>query len=762
VAHDFNNVIAAIMGYAHMLEEDLEPSDTRREDVSEILRAAGRATALTRQLLSLSHQRVTEPHSVDLHEVVRGLERMLRRVIGEDIDLGVLLHARQSNVLGDPGQLEQILMNLAVNARDAMPRGGKLTIETSDLLADETLASDMAVNAGRYVAFSVTDTGVGMDPNTQARIFEPFFTTKERGRGTGLGLSTVYGIVQQSQGHILCYSQLGKGTSFRVYLPRSEEAADVEQDDPADEVERVALRPRTDTTVLVVEDDGEVLRIASRILRNHGYRVLEASGAEQAHNSCLQEAGEIHLLLADLLLRDARGTELARQLVKLCPGMRVLYMSGYPTGALAHHGALATDARLIEKPFAPRALLAAVAETLADAEKNGQGSGALSTPGEAAPRALVVDDDPSVRRVLVRLSQLAGLEVREAEDGAQAAQLVRTESFDVIVSDVAMPGMTGIELLREVRRHDLDVPVVLITGAPDVSSASEAVQYGAFRYLGKPIDAQRLHDVLSQALRFHRFARIKREALAAIGRGASSVDLAGLDVCFERALQHAWVAFQPVVDAHRRAVFGFEALLRSDEASMATPLELLAAAEQLGRMDELGMRVRELVAEAASEAPPDSSLFVNVRTSDVVSGSLASSSSPLAPLADRVVFELTERLAVTDPPMVKRHIEQLRKLGYRIALDGLGATDSGIATFAQLEPDIAKIDRTMVRHLHLHERRRHLVGELVSLCHDMGAKVVGEGVETPEERDCAMALGCDLLQGYFFARPAPQFHVPSW
>jgi signal transduction histidine kinase/response regulator RpfG family c-di-GMP phosphodiesterase len=359
VAHDFNNLLAVIMGYGELLLGDFDASDPKGNDVSEMLAAAKRGVALTRQLLAFSRQQLVQLAILDLNQIVEGIEKMLRRIIGEHIRLSTRLATGLGHFKADASQIEQILLNLTVNARDAMPEGGRLAIETRNVRLDEAAAAAQpGVSPGDYVVLTVTDTGVGMDEETKKRVFEPFFTTKEVGKGTGLGLSTVYGIVRQSGGHIVIKSEVGKGASFEVYFPRNESG----------EATRSSAAPppvaqKASETVLIVEDDEGVRVVASRILRDQGYHVLEARRASEARRIWEKHGPSVDLLLTDVVMPDVNGPRLAEELGKTRPGLRVLYMSGYPgAGGLVgpEGGALAC----IEKPFTPSSLAAKVREML--------------------------------------------------------------------------------------------------------------------------------------------------------------------------------------------------------------------------------------------------------------------------------------------------------------------------------------------------------------------------------------------------------------
>jgi two-component system cell cycle sensor histidine kinase/response regulator CckA len=359
VAHDFNNVLTAITGTCDLLLLDLAPGDRRREDVEDIKKAAERATTLTRQLLAFSRRQVLQAQTLDLNAVVRALEKMLPRLLGEDVQLTLSLAPDLGAVHADPGQIDQVLVNLAVNARDAMPEGGRLTIETANVELDETYAREHAgVVAGPHVALMVTDTGVGMDAEIQSHIFEPFFTTKGEGKGTGLGLSTVHGIVTQSGGTVWVYSEPGRGTTLKIYLPRVDERVPRAEPTPTETV------PGGRETLLLAEDDPGVRRVASQVLTQKGYHVLVAPNGEAALTMARAHEGEITLLVTDLVMPGMTGRELAELLEATRPGLRVLYMSGYTDDSVVRHGVLSEGLAYLQKPFTPQALAAKVREVL--------------------------------------------------------------------------------------------------------------------------------------------------------------------------------------------------------------------------------------------------------------------------------------------------------------------------------------------------------------------------------------------------------------
>jgi PAS domain S-box-containing protein len=360
IAHDFNNMLAVIIWYCNIFLKSLHPESTLKSGVEEIIKAVNRAIALTRQLMTFSSKQVMQPQVIDLNQVVRDIEKLLRRLGGEDVDLRIILDPDLDNVKADPSQLEQVIMNLAINARDAMPDGGKLTVETGNVYLDENYFFQHPYTIpGNYVRLTVSDNGMGMDKDTQAQIFEPFFTTKEPGKGTGLGLATVYGILKQSGGYIEVYSELGQGTTFKVYLPRVEE--EVEAPKPLPEF---AEPGRGTETILLVEDEETLRRLVCAALREHGYQVLEARHGAQAMLRCENYRGPIHLLLTDVILPKLSGRELADRLTPKHPGLQVLYMSGYTENTIIHHGVMDSEMNFIQKPFSPEELLRKVRDLL--------------------------------------------------------------------------------------------------------------------------------------------------------------------------------------------------------------------------------------------------------------------------------------------------------------------------------------------------------------------------------------------------------------
>ena len=360
ISHDFNNLLTVILGYTDISKRTLKEGDPLLRNLEEIGKASERAASLTRQLLAFSRKQVMQPKVFDLNTVVSDLKKMLRRMIGEDIELRVISEADLGNIKADPVQLEQVIMNLVVNARDAMPRGGKLSIETSNVYLDESYAREhVSVDPGEYVMLAISDTGCGMNEETRQRIFEPFFTTKESGKGTGLGLSMVYGIVKQSGGNIWVYSEEGRGTTFKIYFPRVTAEAE--------EYRRVGdtfEMPKGSETILLVEDAALVRTLARQVLETAGYKVLEAASAEAALTICEPNGTRIDLLLTDVVMPGMSGNDMSKILLARQPDMPVLYMSGYTDEAIVQHGVLEAGINFLQKPFSPGALALKVREVL--------------------------------------------------------------------------------------------------------------------------------------------------------------------------------------------------------------------------------------------------------------------------------------------------------------------------------------------------------------------------------------------------------------
>ena len=383
---------------------------------------------------------------------------------------------------------------------------------------------------------------------------------------------------------------------------------------------------------------------------------------------------------------------------------------------------------------------------------------APAQPAGELPRVLLVEDDEHLRRALTRaLSQ--SYRVTPVPSAEAAVAEVRAERFDAVLTDLNLCGMNGVELLKRLREQDLDLPVMIMTGEPKLDSAMRAVEFGAMRYLVKPVDLSELRTALASAVSLRRLAAARRQSLEELGQGAHGAsDKAGLETVVDAAIETLRCAWQPIVNWPRRRVVGYEALMRS---RLPTPTVLLDAAERSGRGVELGRAMRAVVAKAGELAPP-ADLYVNINPRELLDGGLYDPEAPLTKLASRVVLEVTERASLESISDVRARLAKLRKLGFRIALDDLGAGYAGLASFATLEPDVVKIDLALVRDVHRSPTRRRLIASILSACRDLKCQAIAEGVELPAERDALSDLGCELFQGFLFARPGFAFPDPQW
>ncbi len=474
IAHDFNNLLTVINGYSDILLGSQTTDERMRRSLTEVRKAGQRAAELTRQLLAFSRKQMVELKAVDLNQVISENRDLLGRLIGEDVELVTNLAPSLGQVLADPGQLLQVLMNLTGNARDAMPQGGRLTIATKNLELDQAAAAAHPdAQPGAYVSLEVADTGMGIDPKVRQWLFDPFFTTKGEGKGTGLGLATVYGIVRQSGGWIDVESDPGEGATFRIGLPCI----------PVSASTGVVLAPEPGDlsgteTILLVEDQEQVRRLASTVLTGFGYRVKEAASGDEALSMAGNHAGPIHLLLTDMVMPGMTGRELALRLRGSHPGMQVLYMSGYSEDLIARSGAPDANVACIPKPFRPEELAAKVRAVL--------------NAGNSRSRILVVDDEDEVRTLLVEILRSAGYEVVSARNGNEALEQLETQNFSLVVADLVMPDREGIETIRDIRQGYPESKIVAVSGAFGGSYLKMAELLGADATLPKPIEPRQL------------------------------------------------------------------------------------------------------------------------------------------------------------------------------------------------------------------------------------------------------------------------------
>ncbi len=483
IAHDFNNLLTIINGYSDLVMQNLAGIDPLREQLTAIRNAGERAAGLTQQLLAFSRRQVIAPTVLNLNDVVTDTEKMLRRLIGEDIELKTILDESLGNVSADAGQLNQVLMNLTVNARDAMPDGGKLTFETSNANIDVSFAFPHSdVLPGRYVLLTVTDTGVGMDRQTLQNIFEPFFTTKKPGTGTGLGLATVYGILKQSKGWIWAESEPGQGTTFKLCFPRVDAPVDITVESKVADVESLGGAE----TILVVEDQVEVRQLAVEVLRSYGYQVLEAANGGDALLLCERNSAPIHLMVTDVIMPGMTGRELAQRLQQIRPDTKVLYISGYAAEVIANKGILEHGVAYLPKPFAPNSLARKVREVLGNRSSE--------------KTILVVDDERGIRKLLHEILESAGYEVLEAANGKEAMRVVKNHEVDVVLTDIVMPEQEGIETVRALRTEYPQIRVIVMSGAFDGQYLKVAKMLGAHATLEKPILSHQLLQTVYEVM----------------------------------------------------------------------------------------------------------------------------------------------------------------------------------------------------------------------------------------------------------------------
>src|SRR4051812_36394798 len=389
------------------------------------------------------------------------------------------------------------------------------------------------------------------------------------------------------------------------------------------------------------------------------------------------------------------------------------------------------------------------------------GEGRPSAGHTMAPEVMIVDDEPITARGYARALTSAGYKVTIAAAGREGATLARSKRFDVIVSDIAMPDMNGLALLRDIRQGDLDVPMIFMTGSPALETAMEAIEFGAFRYLLKPVPLDSLLEVVNRAVALHKLARVRREASGLKElEGKPIGDRAGLEARFASAVEKLWVAAQPIVSWSGRSTFAYETLLRTDEPTLRSPLDFFDAAERLGKAAELGRIIRRHVATLLAGARPPGHIFVNLHPADLEDPELYAEDGALTPFASQVVLEITERAALDRIHELSNRVTRLRKFGYRIAIDDLGAGYAGLTSFAQLEPEVVKVDMSLVRGIDSSPVKQKLVRSIISLCTELGIQLVAEGIETPAERDTLIGLGGDLCQGYLFAKPGRGFPTP--
>jgi len=761
LAHDFNNLLCAIIAYTDFARDGGNDESQRQRDLEEVLKAADRAAALTRQLLTFSRRNRCSKEIVDINERLCQLHGLLTRTLGEKIELEPVLSAHPATIEIDPAQFDQLLLNLTQNARDAMPDGGllRISVESND---GEGPESD------RFVRLKVSDTGRGMDRQTRQRIFEPFFTTKSSGSGAGLGLATSFAIVEQARGSIEVESVENQGTTFLVQWPFSRPAA---LSKPS---ELPARAFGCGFQVLVVEDEPSLRRVTKRVLEGAGYQVHTASDGEQAKLLIDRVGRDLSAVVTAVVIAKADGLDVVNYLRRTCPETPVVLVAGYMDDKL--QDIALENSSLLWKPFQRDELLRVVGEAIGATPSLEQlevqpeslpeavpeaavppptsNNGAVGPRGYQA-RVLLVDDDEVLCQAGIRILEPVGFQVVTRSSFQQARETLASESFDALIVDINLSGGDGLDLLELAR----GTPAVLMTGSITAETARRAVEQKVQAYLPKPVASEQLCMAVREAVESGRISKLRNKLLASRHGGNEFVgDLRGTEVLFDRALSTIAMHFQPIVRAQDHSIFGYEALLRCGEPQMRNPLKLLAAAEVLGRADDVGRAVRASVAQTLKDHPERTeAIFVNLHPSELQAGYLAKADEPLLEFAPRIILEITERASLRTGPGLSNELKRVRQSGYRVAVDDLGEGYSGLNSLVTLQPHIVKIDMSLVRDIHQAPLKIDIVSALIEMAHRSGILVVGEGVEVVEERDVLVAMGCDLLQGYYLAKPAPPF-----
>lgn len=503
--------------------------------------------------------------------------------------------------------------------------------------------------------------------------------------------------------------------------------------------------------LLLVDDDAALLRMMTRFLTREGFHVTAAAGCVEA----LRRLGgdeAFDAIVTDLKLGDGSGSEVVRAARRLDPQPYTVVMTGHYS-ALVSANTLRDGAQdCIEKPISGPALAAQLRQACGREEVSDRDTLEVDEVAQGTGVALILDDDPGVLHVVDRVLRDAGMKTITTSSASEALRVLAESPADVVVSDISMPGMTGVEFLEHLRRTGSEVPVIFVTGLPELSTAIRAVELGAFRYLTKPFDHEELATTAARAANFGRMAALKKRASELLEPRILEQDPQTLRRSFDSACERLWMAAQPIVATDAmRTLYGYEYLLRSDDVVLRTPGHLLAAAEQLDAVPQLSQLVYALVAAAAPEE--DCALFVNVHPADLRHKTLYDRRAPLTRIAERVVLEITERGNLEQVPDLRGRISALRDLGFRVAVDDLGAGYAGLNSLVSLHPDVVKLDMTLVRDIDSSVMKRALVGSMARVCQDLGILIVAEGIETEAELETIQELGCDLVQGYLIGKP---------
>lgn len=756
IAHDFNNILSAVMGYSELaLWAAVDQSQKLHLDG--VVNAAQRGALLTRKLLDLSTSAKTEwAHgSSDLLQVVQQGYRMGQRLAGDKIKLSLELDSEPMWVSLDSTSLEQVVMNLIDNAKDAMPAGGHVAIAVRR--PDEPSGT---FEPRQYVRLTVRDNGTGMDEATLARIFEIFFTTKPI--RTGIGLSTCKTLVEHAGGTVKAESKPGHGTLITVDFP----LAEAPEREPA---RRAGEQDAGGAVCILVEEDALLRKACAKALIYVGFNVIAVPSGEAACREISEVGSRLALLVCDLTLSGIAARDVFAHARLLSPTAELIATSGDFTRSADENG---PNVLLLWKPFSATTLarwaldaIGPTGQSTTDVSPGNQPdvtpAAAAYGPADDAPNlsVLVVDDDRDVRQTLTALLTKRNLQVVQAESGAAALQAARAREFHLAVVDVVLQDGNGLNLLVQLREIDPLMQVLVITGVSSVESAQLAMRGRAAAFLLKPLAPDLFMQEVESALREAQVQRLQRKLLLASSEFQHLiVDLDVTGRRFTESLNLLYMVFQPLVRSHDRSIYAFEALMRS-RGPMQNPAELLSAAEVLGRVEELGLRVRQRISDVLAEHPGQfEPIFVNLHPQEFRADLLLRDDEPLRPFASRVVWEVTERaqLSLRDEK-ISDTVQQLHEAGFRVAIDDLGEGYAGLSLLVSMSPDVAKLDVSLVRGLEASRMKRALVSSLVSVCRRARTLIVAEGIETESEAEMLSKIGCDLLQGYFFARPALPF-----
>ena len=747
VAHDFNNLLTAIISFAEFVRVELDEGDPRRADLDEVLDAAARASELTAQLLAFSRNRPSTVRPFDLNERVVKTSKLLRRIVGPQVEVTVTSSAQPAVVHMDPVQLDQVLLNLAANARDAMPDGGRLHVVVREP-SDST------------VGIEISDSG---SPREPAAVFGK--------RPRRLGLAICESILEGVRGSMSAEARPEGGTRVRVELALGDEGLIEQESEPRDDLAGAG------ETVLVAEDEAALRVVAQRTLEEAGYEVLLARDGAEAVSLLEQKGATVDLVFSDVVMPKRSGSSVIDATREHAPQAAVLVTSGYIDEAGPLGRTLIEDRPILWKPYTPQMLLQAVRRALvrrgagvasgtratsaAPASANdiafSAGLGAESTSAEAAGTDVLVLDDSGDSALTAALSA-GGYTIVRARSTGELRRALETQPYLAFAFDAGRHDGQLAKILSIVRTVHPNLPVVVTSEVASGELVRAVSHYHGVEYLGRPYTPAEMTEAVENALKTGRVAVLQSKLLAArAGADVFLDDLEATEQAFEQALDSLFMVYQPIVRSRDHSIFGYEALLRCNVPALPNPPAVLTAAEVLGRVVDLGRVVRRKVRDDIDALEDGISVFVNLHPLELREKYLASSSEPLMSATRRIVLEVTERASLSGGPQLLEEVRRLRGHGYRIAVDDLGEGYAGLSSLAHLTPDIVKIDRSLVERIETSPLKEDIVASIVLMARKAGITTVAEGIETVEERDVLTMLGCDLLQGYYFARPGLPF-----